>query len=90
MGTITSVEQLAYNATDGATFGNVTSQPISFYGITPVAIYTSVPAASTYATYTQSTATASTVGFASVTDMSSLILAVSTMNAAGRRIGLWT
>lgn len=86
----TSVEQVTYNAPDGATIGKGATEKISFYGATPVVQYPSVGTASTYATYQQSTASASTWGFASQGDLTSFILQVSTITAALRTVGLIT
>jgi hypothetical protein len=36
----TNVEQITYNATDGATFGRASTEKISFYGVTPVVLNT--------------------------------------------------
>ena len=36
----TNVEQLTYNATDGATMGRNSTEKISFYGVTPVILNT--------------------------------------------------
>ena len=33
---VTSVEQVTYNAPDGATMGATTTDKISFYGVTPI------------------------------------------------------
>lgn len=79
-------EQVTYNAPDGAQFGKTTSDKIACYGSTPVDQYTAVPAASTYATTTNTTAV---FGFDSLAAITSLVLTVSTMNAAGKRLGLW-
>ena len=85
MGTIVSVEQMTYNAPDGATFGATSTELISFYGATPVTRYVGVGAASTYGT---TNFTTSTHGFQSLVDITSFILQVSTITQALRRTGL--
>lgn len=35
-----NVEQITYNATDGATYGKSSTEKISFYGVTPVVLNT--------------------------------------------------
>ena len=79
----TSVEQVTYNAPDGATMGRTTSDLISFYGVTPVAQYASVPAASTYIVSTSVIS-----GFNTADAVTSLVLQVSTVVAALKALGL--
>ena len=81
----TSVEQVTYNAPDGATMGRASTEPISFYGATPVTRYVGVGAASTYLTTTNTT---STTGFDSLAAATSLFLQVSTITVALRNVGL--
>lgn len=83
MGTITSVEQVSYNAPDGVTMGRSTSELISFYGVDPVNQYTAVPAASTYIV-----STSVIHGFNSAQAVTSLVLQLSTVVAALKRCGL--
>ncbi len=83
MGTITSVEQVTYNAGDGATMGRSTSELISFYGVTPVAQYASVPAASTYIVSTSVVS-----GFNTADAVTSMVLQLSTVVAALKALGL--
>ena len=83
MGTIVSVEQLSYNAPDGVTMGRSTSELISFYGVTPVAQYASVPAASTYIVSTSVVS-----GFDTADAVTSLVRQVSTVVAALKALGL--
>ena len=74
---------------DGSMWGASTDL-ISVYGAVPVA-QSSLPtvgAASTYATYNQSTAEASTWGFASALQMTSFVRQVSTITVALRTFGL--
>ena len=82
-------ERLDYGSVDGSQWGASTDL-ISVYGAVPVA-QSSLPtvgAASTYATYQQSTGSASTWGFASALQMTSMIRQVSTITVALRTFGL--
>lgn len=83
MGTIVSVEQVTYNAGDGATMGRNTSELISFYGVTPVAQYAAVPAASTYLVSTSVIS-----GFATADNVTSLVSQLSTVVVALKALGL--
>ena len=83
MGTITSVEQLSYNAPDGVTMGRSTTELISFYGVTPVAQYASVPSASTYIV-----STSVIHGFDSADAVTSLVKQLSTVVVALKALGL--
>ena len=83
-------ERIDYGSPDGSKWGIATTDKLGCYGATPVVQYPSVGAASTYATYQQSSASASTWGFASQTDMSSMILQVSTLTVALRNFGIIT
>ena len=83
MATITSVEQVTYNAPDGATMGRTTSELISFYGVTPVAQSTIVPAASTYIV-----STSVIHGFDSADAVTSLVKQLSTVVVALKALGL--
>jgi len=85
-----AVEQVTYNAPDGATMGKDATELISFYGATPIVRYADVGAASTYITHGQSTGTASTYGLNSAAAVSSLVLQVSTITVALRNLGLIT
>lgn len=84
-------ERLDYGSPDGSHWGGNTSDSLGMYGVTPVVQYTAVGAASTYVTSWASSGavTGSTFGFATAAAMSSFILQVSTINTAGRLIGLW-
>ena len=79
----TSVEQVTYNAPDGATMGKSTTELISFYGTAPVSQYPSVPAASTYLVSTSVIS-----GFATADNVTSLVLQLSTVVAAMKALGL--
>lgn len=82
-------EQLSYNAPDGAQFGRASSEPIAFYGATPVARGSNPTpgAASTYGTTTNTTAV---FGFDSAAAVTSLIYQVSTITVCLRNLGLIT
>ena len=78
-----SVEQVTYNAADGATMGKSTSELISFYGVSPVAQYADVPAASTYVV-----STSVIHGFATADNVTSLVKQLSTVVVALKALGL--
>lgn len=78
-----AAEQLTYNAPDGATMGKSASELISFYGVTPVAQYTAVPAASTYLVSTSVIS-----GFATADNVTSLVAQLSTVVVALKALGL--
>lgn len=80
-------ERLDYGSPDGSQWGTSTDV-LGIYGAIPTTQYTTVGAASTYATYNQSTITASTWGFASQTELTSFILQVSTLTVAAKRFGI--
>ena len=81
-------ENLDYGSPDGSLWGQTSTDLLGMYGVTPANQYTLVGAASTYPTYSQSTISASTFGWASALEMTSFILQVSTITVALRRIGL--
>ena len=86
-----SVEQVTYNAPDGATMGRSATELISFYGVTPVAQYPSVAAASTYSVTTNwgGGSGTSTAGlFVTASDLSTFVAQVSTVVAALKALGL--
>ena len=80
-------EKLDYSSPDGSQWGSSTDL-LGVYGAIPSTQYTTVGAASTYLTYNQSTGSASTWGFSSALQMSSMILQVSTLTVALRRLGV--
>ena len=83
-------ERLDYGSDDGSHWGGTSTDKLGFYGVTPATQYTAVGAASTYDWVSTSGATGSTTGFSTVAAFTSLVYQVSTMNVAGRRLGLWT
>ena len=82
------VEQITYNTPDGATMGRASTESITFYGSTVQTRYVGVGAASTYLSHGQSTGTASAYGLDSAAAVTSLVLQVSSITVALRRIGL--
>ena len=78
-------ERLDYGSPDGSNWGGASTDALGLYGVTPVTRYTAVPAASTFTVSTNSS-----VGFNSADSFTTMVLTVSSMNAAGRRLGLWT
>lgn len=80
-------EKLDYGSDDGSQWGSSTDL-LGFYGAVPSTQYTTVGAESTYATYQQSTITASTWGFDSQAALTSFILQVSTLTVALKRLGV--
>lgn len=87
----TTFEVVDYGGPDGATFGKSSSDPIGFYGATPVARDAVVTADISTAT----TVSASTVGSATTTwgwttssEFAMFSTAVSTMQLAMKRLGL--
>jgi len=82
-------ERLDYGSPDGSHWGGASTDALGMYGVTPVTQYTAVGAASTYlATVSTSSAIGTTFGF-TAQGISSVILQISTMTEAGRRLGLW-
>ena len=77
-------ERLDYGSSDGSNWGGASTDALGLYGVTPVTQYTAVPAASTFTVSTNSS-----VGFSSAESFTTMVFTVSTMNAAGRRLGLW-
>ena len=83
-------EKLDYGSPDGSHWGSAATDKLGCYGATPVVQYPTCGAASTYAIYSQSSATATTFGFSSALQMSSMILQVSTLTVALRNFGIIT
>jgi len=81
-----AVEQVTYNADDGATMGSSATELISFYGATPVAR----PSVSTAISTTASISTSGVYGFASSTEALQVVNAVSTLTKALTDLGLIT
>ena len=81
-------ERLDYGSPDGSHWGGASSDNLGLYGVTPVAQYTAVGAASTYSVASTSNAAQTTFGFTS-SGITSVILQISTITQAGRLLGLW-
>ena len=85
-------ERLDYGSSDGSQWGGASSDALGMYGVTPVAQYTDLGAASTYVSSQHSGsggAATTTFGFSTAAMFSSFVLQVSTITVAGRQIGLW-
>ena len=80
-------ERLDYGSPDGSHWGGASTDALGMYGVTPVTQYTAVGAASTY---TATSVAGTSFGLLTAAQVTSLVLQVSTMNVAGRRLGLWT
>ena len=80
-------ERLDYGSPDGSHWGGASTDALGLYGVTPVTRYTDVPAASTW---TVTSAAQTSFGFTTADSFTTMVLTVSSMNAAGRRLGLWT
>ena len=75
-------EQLAYNATTGAQFGNSTNVKIGFYGTTPIAKPTTV------GTPVQYVASSGGFGFTSASNFSTFVQQHSTLVGVLGNLGL--
>ena len=85
-----SYERLDYGSPDGSQWGGASSDALACYGNTPVTRYADGQAASTYPPYSQSSATASTFGFASALHFTTFVATVSSIQAALTRFGIMT
>lgn len=79
-------ERLDYGSPDGSQWGGTSTDKIGHYGVTPVTQYTLVPAASTFVV---TSAAQTSFGFTTAESFTTFVFTVSTMNAAGRALGLW-
>jgi len=77
-------ERITYGSPDGAMFGNASSEPIAFFGTTPIV----QPAISSAISTTASISTAGHYGFATSTEALQIVSAVSTMTWALKQLGL--
>ena len=83
-------ERLDYGSPDGSRWGGASSDALGMYGVTPVTQYTAVGVASIYASTSSGGADiATTFGFSTAAGFSSMVLQVSAISQAGRRLGLW-
>ena len=81
-------EQVSYNAPDGAQMGRTSTDRISFYGATPVIkVATSTSDVSTTTTVSAAGAV-TTWAFLNQADLTNVVNAVSTMQAAMKAYGL--
>lgn len=83
-------ERLDYGSPDGSQWGGASTDALGCYGVTPVARYADGQVASTYPAYSQSSATATTFGFASALHFTTFVATVSSIQAALTRIGIMT
>lgn len=81
-------ERLDYGSDDGSQWGGASTDKLALYGNTPVVQYTDTFSTSTYPTYSQSTASATTFGFASALHLANFMGTVSSMRAALVRYGM--
>lgn len=77
-------ERVTYGSPDGAMMGNASSEPIGFYGATPVTRGSISSAIST----TASISTSGVYGFATSTETLQIVWAVSSMAYALKQLGL--
>ena len=83
-------ERLDYGSPDGSQWGGSSSESLGLYGVTPVTQYTAVGSVSAYEFASTNGGTSGlTFGFCTYAAATSLMYQVSSMNAAGRRLGLW-
>ena len=81
-------ERLDYGNDDGSQWGSDALSRLGMYGVTPVAQYTLVGAASTYDVASTSGNTGSTFGFSTLAAFTSMVYQVSTMTRALRNLGI--
>ena len=83
-----SVEQVTYNAPDGATMGRATTEYISFYGVTPIVQPPDVSAASTFLVTSNAITSSGFGAFQTAAALSTFVAQVSTLVAAMKNLGL--
>lgn len=82
-------ERLDYGSPDGSQWGGTSSDALGLYGSTPVSQYTAVGAASTYGMGSCNGGTSGMIfGFSTHAMASSMVLQVSTITVALRRLGI--
>ena len=79
-------ERLDYGSPDGSQWGGTSTEKLGMWGVTPVIQTSSVPAASTWVV---TSVAGTSFGFTTAESFTTFVLAVSSMNAAGRAIGWW-
>jgi len=77
-------ERVTYSSPDGAMMSNVSTEPLGFFGTTPVA----QPAISSAISTTASISTSGVYGFATSTEALEIVNAVSTAAWALKQLGL--
>ena len=83
-------ERLDYGSPDGSHWGGSSTDAIGHYGVTPVTMYTVVGAASTYGMGSCNGGASGLIfGFSTAAMATSMVLQLSTITVAGRRLGLW-
>ena len=83
-------ERLDYGSPDGSQWGGASTDALGLYGVQPVTQYNAVGAVSAYEfSSTNGGASGLTFGFSTFAMATSLMYQVSSINAAGRRLGLW-
>ena len=83
-------ERLDYGSPDGSQWGGSSTDALGLYGVTPVTQYTAVGAVSAYEFGSCNGGASGLIfGFSTFAMATSLMYQVSSMNAAGRRLGLW-
>lgn len=85
----TEFEQVTYNAPDGAQMGKTSTDAIAFYGNTPSVRPQTVSTLDVSTTSSQSTSSGGIAwGFQSQVELTNLVVAVSTMQATMKKLGL--
>ena len=83
-------ERLDYGSADGSQWGGASTDVLGCYGVTPVSRYADGVAASTFLGSSNSTASATTYGFATSTGFTTFVWQVSAIQAALTRFGIMT
>ncbi len=85
-----SYERLDYGSPDGSQWGGASTDPLGLYGVVPVVRNSAVGAVSAYEFGSCNGGTSGLIfGFSTFAMATSLMYQVSSMNAAGRAMGLW-
>lgn len=83
-------EQVTYNAPDGAQIGRTSTEKVAFYGSTPAAKISVVATVDVSTTSSQSTSSGTGIGFGftSLAEFQNTQVAVSSMQAALKALGI--
>ena len=81
-------EQVTYNAPDGAQMGRTSSEPIAFYGATPVSRLPATTLDVSTTTTVSAGGAVTTWAFADQASLNNVVAAVSTMQSTMKRLGL--